>query len=322
MNFVVGGTQVASATSTDAQVDLVDLFLRIWQRKLIVLLAMATALFGTIIYLNLATKTYTSELRVIPSESSTSVSAGRLGGLSSLAAVAGVSVGSSQGPTTFEVFLATIRTRELADQLARDSQVMQHAFPDEWDVATGRWTRPVGVIADAKRTIWSLLGRDRGWHPPSGARLQEYLAQNLSIVPSSQKNPITVIQYNHQDPAFARYMLNQINLVADQIVRRKALKEARQFAMYFERRLTNVFVLDLRQSIIQNLSEQEKLIMMASSNVPYSARLIEPPTVSDLPTRPQTFLALGAALALGFLLGATLALLPRTGDRVRFGGRG
>lgn len=314
MDKVVEGTGVASATSAGAQVDLADLLWQVWQRKFIVLSAVAVALAAAILYLHLATQTYTAELRLIPSQSSTSVNSSRLGGLGSLAAAAGVSVGSSQGPTTFEVFMATMKTRELADQLARDKRILQQVFPDEWDAAAGQWTRPTGFVASAKTSVWSLLGRDRDWRPPSGGRLQEYLGKNLSIVPETQKNPITVIQYNHRDPAFAKYMLMQINLAADQIVRRKALGEARQFATYFERRLANVFILDVRQSLIQNLGEQEKSIMMASSSVPYSARLIEPPTASDLPTRPQTFLVLGGALLLGLVIGAALAfVLPYKG---------
>lgn len=317
MDNVVEAAPSAPATSASKQVDLADLLWKIWQRKLIVLSIIAIALFGAIYYLQVAVKIYTAELRVSPSDSSTSVNGNKLGGLSSLAAVAGVSVGSLQGPTTFEVFMATIKTRELADQLAHDSRIMQHVFPDEWDAATRRWMRPTGIVANTKISIWRLLGRDRDWIPPSGARLQEYLARNLSIIPQSQKNPITVIQYDHRDPAFARYMLIQINLVADQIVRRKALDEARQFETYFERRLSNVFVVDVRQSLIQSLAEQEKSIMMASSNVPYAARLIETPTVSDLPTRPQTFLVLGVALVLGFAIGALLTLLPPGGNRLQ-----
>lgn len=316
MEIIVEGPPVAPVEYGGAQVDLADLLRRIWQRRFMVLSAVALTLIGAIIYLHLATKLYTAELRVIPGQSSTSASASRLGGLGNLAAAAGVSVGSAQGPTTFEVFMATIKTRELSDQLAHDAQIMHHAFPDDWDVATARWVRPTGIIADTKRSVWSVLGRDRDWRPPSGANLQEYLARNLVIVPETQKNPITVVQYNDRDPAFAKYMLNRINLVADQIVRRKALNEARQFATYFERRLADVLALDLRQSLIQNLGEQDKSIMMASSDVPYAARPIELPTVSDLPTRPQTFLVLGAALVAGLAIGSALAL-SSLGNRLR-----
>jgi capsular polysaccharide biosynthesis protein len=299
---------VSNSASGKEQLDLADIFLRVWARKFVVFLIAFAVLFGAIIYLHLATKIYTAEMRIVPSESSKSVNGAKLGGLGSLAAVAGVSVGSSQGPSTFEVFMATIKTREMSDLLARDEQIMHSVFDQEWNDVDRRWIKPTGVFADVKRFTWSLLGRNHKWHPPSSASLQEYLAQNLSTIPSSQKQPITLIQYSHRDPAFAKYMLVKVNLAADQIVRRKALSEARQYANYFERRLSDVSIIDLRQSIIQSLSEQEKQIMMTSSSIPYSMRLIEPPTVSEFPTYPRTLIVIAAAFLIGVCAGSIFVL--------------
>ena len=124
------------------------------------------------------------------------------------------------------------------------------------------------------------------------------------------------ISFRHKDPVFEMQFLTWIHKESDELVRGDALERASRQIAYIGERLRTYSITEYRQALVQLLSEQEKQMMMIQVDLPFAARIINPPTVSDVPTSPQPFLALALAVTGGLFLGVSLALLV---DALRHG---
>ena len=78
---------------------------------------------------------------------------------------------------------------------------------------------------------------------------------------------------------------------------------------YIESKLATVTVAELRLSLVELLSNQEKRMMMIKVDLPFAARIIQPPVASEDPTFPKPFLALALAVAGGLFVGVFLVFL-------------
>jgi hypothetical protein len=281
-------------------------------------LCIALAVAAGIVFMHMATPKYQAEIRVTASGTTGSDSSRRLGGLGGLAALAGVGLDVSGGSATpFQIYLDTLTSHTLAEHLSSDRRIMTTVFADEWNAPTGTWIRPSGFVSGAVRGLKQLAGGSTQWRAPDAARLQEYLSGKIDVVvPGPKDAPITAISYLHKDPAFAGYLLTRLNGLTDSIVRKNAQERAKSYVDYLSRRLETSIIPEHRKAISDTLLTQEQSLMMASSALPFSASIVEEPTVTRSPVWPKLSQVLTSCMLVGFLLGAVLVLcdvylLPR-----------
>ena len=146
------------------------------------------------------------------------------------------------------------------------------------------------------------------WTPPSVNLLAVYLEKELKIsdVPLTGMRRIV---YRHEDPAFAVQLLRWMHEEADGLIREEAQDRTTRQIKYIEEKLATVFVAEHRLSLTQLLSEQEKQMMMIQVDLPFAARMIEPPTVSDRPTSPNPIINIALGIIGGGILGVFIVLL-------------
>ena len=96
--------------------------------------------------------------------------------------------------------------------------------------------------------------------------------------------------------------LTALNVAADRHLKTVTLARASEFARYLDARLATVVVAEHRVALTSMLSDQENQIMLASSNSPYAADLVEAPTSSLAPTSPRAIIVLVASLLFNLIL--------------------
>lgn len=289
--------------------DLRQIFGTVLQRAWIVagitLLGVAIAA----IYLAHATYKYTASITVAPAQGA------NIGGLSSqfagIASAAGVDLPVDQGSAQFQIFQQTIFSREVAERLALQRDVLKGIFDQEW---TGHgWQEPPNALAPITHGIKRVLGLPiRHWSRPDAARLADWMQTEVHIedVP---KKPIMILSVQHKDPVFAARFIGLLRLAADDGVRQRALDRSDPLIDYLSAQLRTVQLADHRAALATALSEQMKTRMIARSGVAFAAEPLGRATASLLPTSPKPVLI----LLLGFLVGgvvgvlAALALGPR-----------
>jgi uncharacterized protein involved in exopolysaccharide biosynthesis len=265
----------------------------------------AAVLGAAILYLHLATYKYTAELRVTAVYSSQQIPSG-LGGIASLA---GINLPGDKQVSPIALYGEAMRSRDVADAVVADKVLMQHLFAEEWDAARGVWREQPSLRRDIVQAAKRVLGvPDVAWSAPDSADVQRHLARNLAIIESAKTN-VTTVAVNDPKPEMAVRMLETLNQAADRHIRERALSRSTEYIVYLERKLLEVQVAEYRQSLVQTLSAQERIRMMASTGAPYAAEPLGRIVVSTKPTTPKPAVVLSAAVVFGLILGILAAAL-------------
>lgn len=271
----------------------------------------ALGFFIAVTVLHFMTPRYTVAYKITPtSTGSNSLSSG-MGGIGSLAAIAGVSIGAGKsGATSFELYIDALSSRAMAVRLAEDPEIMHAAFADQWDQRAGAWREPSDLgysIIEGGKTIVGYP--PRRWQPPAAADLQRYLERKIVVqLPGTRDPPITTISTDQFDPAFGQHLLAQLDNQADTLVRREALDRATRYSAYLAKRLPISTIAEVRSYLAGALADQEKAIMMASSGASYAALVVQPAVSSLRPTTPNYPLIAILGLVGGLFAGGVVAL--------------
>ena len=282
--------------------------LTILRRNIVILgLAMLGALIVAVAYLHVATYRYSVNLVVAPVES-TQGSSGGLGGLGGLASMAGINLGVNQGNSSFLKYIESIKSRAVADSLAKRPEIMRTQFASDWDESARRWREPRSLRRSITGPIRNALGfPTRAWRQPSGADLQAYLSESVLITRGLQ-TPFVTLEIVVRDPRFGVQFLLTLHREIDEVLRRAALARTNAQIAYLTATLQTVTVAEHRQAIAQALLGEEKVRMLASSSLPFAAEPLGPPSSSAGPISPRPILVLGLFLALGAIAGSMLVL--------------
>lgn len=309
MNRKEEGTVSLMASSQD-EIDLLLLGRDVLRRWRLISVISAVFVLLALMYLRTANFTYTVQLGVTPAQNSAGEGlAGQLGGLSSLASVVGVDLGGARGTSPFQLYIASLKSRQVAADLSQSPELMSAIFADEWDKTAGQWKQPQSRLTPLKNAIKAILGIPAyPWQPPDAARLQEYVEAAVDIE-QNPKTPVVTIRIDHRDPQFAIEFLAALHHAADERLRKNALDRTGQYIDYLSAKLETVQVAEHRSALAEALSEQEKTRMMTSAAAPFAAEPFGAPTASARPTRPKPFrVFLGSVLAGGFI-GVIAAML-------------
>lgn len=305
-----------SGGSGQQEVDLFDLSIQLWHKRRIIVWSAVAGLIAASLYLHVATYLYTAELTVLPVQSGGGGLASKLGSLSDIASLTGITLPQDQSSTQFQLYLEGVHTRTVADALAPRADLMKVLFKNQWDAKTNTWRRPEGILTPIKKALKFLLGvPDYPWQPPNGAQLQVYLEKEVTVTQVPQK-PFVTIAYQNKDPAFAVKFLASLHEAVETRLRQKALSKSKQYIDYLTGKLRTVTVAEQRQAILNALNDQEKSMMAASSDAPFAAESFGAPSASFRPTSPVPIVVLavgllgGTVLAMGFILLNAVRPLP------------
>ncbi len=284
-------------------IDLGELSRTIAARRKLVLGSMLGIVALAIVYLHLAVYTYTATFMVSPVMSSSQSGADKLGGLKGLASLAGINMSEDPATMSFMLYQQGLYSRDVADALARNPDIMHGVFREQWDAAGKHWIPPSGPVSALATVVKDILGiPNRPWQPPDGALLQEFIVDHVAVQTDSEK-PVITITYRDEDPQFAVKLLGGLDRAVDNKLRDIALVRANQYLDYLFAQLKKVTNTDVRESLMTTLTDQQKIKMMASATAPYAAQPFGQPSASRKPTRPMPFLVLAVAAFTGLLFG-------------------
>lgn len=295
------------------EIDVAYILRRILDRRLVVGISTVFGLMAGLLYLHIATPKYQTTVRVTPASSTSSGLSNRLGSLGNIAAAAGVSFGStSDAASPFDLYIDTLLSRSLADELSRDNMVMRSIFPSQWDARTNSWVEPHTIVSKISKGIKGLIGfPPRKWAPPNGEDLQTFLNEAVTIkAPGPRDAPITVISMQYKDRSFSEHLMKKMTSIAEERIRQEALVRAEKNVAFLSLKLGTAVATEHRRVLADALAEQERVVMMTSSKTaPYAAIVVEAPSSSKRPASPNYVAVALAAPLSGLIIGILLALL-------------
>lgn len=308
MTDQASGNNLRQSPAED-DIDLLEIAAGIWAGRWIIALVVALFVLLASLYLHNATYRFTVTLKLSPVQVSGISAAGRMGGLGSMAALAGINLPQGSDGLDFEQFSDSIHSLQLAELLAQRPKLLQRVFPSEWDAERQQWQQKKGRLAPLTRSLKAVLGvPNYPWQAPDAARLADYLERNVKLI-DSPDTPFITLQMEHEDPQFARAFLDQLARQLDDMLREKALVRTDRNIAYLSSQLSRVSVVEHRLAIVEALGQQERKRMLASSDAPYAADPLEPASTSIRPTSPRPSLLLMMAVLGGGLAGTVLVLI-------------
>jgi hypothetical protein len=285
------------------------LFCRVlWQGKWMLLPFAIVCIGLAIAFLHLTQYRYRAELAVSPVDQQSS--ARPTGGLSGLGSLVGIDIGG-QTNSSFLLYTEAAKSYPVAEMLSRDKRIMSTLFADSWDSKTNQWREPHSGLRSIKKSLVSLIGVPvQHWRAPNGVDLKKQIDARVSI--SDDKKRLTrVITFVHADPDFCVYFLARLNATTDQFLRQRSLNRSTQYIAYLQKRMDNIHIAELRQSLAEALSSYEKTHMMASSDAAFAAESFGNIWVSSKPVTPAPVVVLISALSVAFLLWITYVFIFR-----------
>lgn len=255
---------------------------------------------------------YPVEMQVTTAQSTTGSGGSSRGGLSQLsglASLAGVALPTTQSEMQFQLFVDSLFSRDLADELAKNQDVLKTLYGDQWDPITKTWYEPpTGLQTRIRNAIRGTLGLapQLPWHAPNGENIHNFLANSLIVGQDPRKPYMVTLSMTTGSREFSAQLLSLLVRTADERLRQKALERARTYIAYLTEKLTTVTVAEHRDALTQALGDQERYAMVASSGKPFAAEVFQSPWASNLPASPsprRTFMfwvLMGTALSVAF----------------------
>ena len=303
-----GTSSQAHASRSD--VDIAEILRLLWVKKFLIITVIVACLLTASLYLHSATYQYTAQLKLTPTESSAgSGLTSRLGALGGLASVAGINLNSGEALSPFQLYVESISSLEVAQELLTDQTIVTTLFKDEWNSNTSSWQDPSGSLKAVVNVIKAMIGAPiYPWRAPDAQRLQEYIEANV-VIEENSKKAIVTISYQHPDPKFATHLLSAIDTATDRVLRQKTLVRAHEYIAFLTEKLTSTSIAEHRMDIAEALSDQEKLVIYASSSSPFAAQPFGKASSSARATKPRPVLVLALAISFGIFAGSIMALI-------------
>ncbi len=293
--------------------DLRVLIIELWRWKwLIVLFLLAGAAYGIRDLRNFVPK-YEAQMLVAPAEGSGefTIAGGRGGGLNSL--VQSLVTRGGASATTFDRLSVMFSSVSLAEYLQRKYGLLQVIFKSSWDEKNQRWIAPKTGKPGWRDKLRAYF-HFNSWREPDIQTLANYIG-GLIRIEQKENSPFKAVTVRHRDRDFALRMLKTAYWAADELLREQDRIEVERRRAYIESQLARTTLVDSRAALIALLAGEERRAMLLNSDLPYAARVIEPPRVSAQPREPSVARLVGlpvvVAGVLGFVVVSVIAAFRR-----------
>ena len=292
----------------DDEIDLRELFYVLLKGKWIIVSVTTFASFIGIIYSLLLPNIYESKALLVPVDSSSSIS-GSLGGYSSLAGLAGISLpsGGDEGNSLKAIqkisslsffknnILANINLPDLMALKSWNSQTNTVAYDENiYDANTNTWIR---VYSYPNQQI------------PSAQESFQVFKSNHLILNEDKKSGFITLTIKHQSPFVAKQWVELIVNEINSFYRHKDKLESEKSVSYLNQQISVTGLSEIKQVLAQLLQEETKKLTLIEANQFYVFEYIDPPAVMELKSEPKRGLICILSALLGGLLSIALVLI-------------
>jgi uncharacterized protein involved in exopolysaccharide biosynthesis len=190
---------------------------------------------------------------------------GALGGLSSLAALAGMSLG---GDSKKAESIATLQSQALTARYIQANNLMPILFADNWDARTGKWN-----VTDPKKmpTMWKAI----------------QFFKHVRTISTDTKTGLVTLTIRWEDPVLAAKWANGLVKMTNDYEREAAMVEAARNKAYLTQQAATTDNVGIKQAIYNLLQSEISKGMIAQGTEEYAFKVIDPAIVAEKAAFPQ-----------------------------------
>jgi uncharacterized protein involved in exopolysaccharide biosynthesis len=205
-------------------------------------------------------------------------------------------------------FSHLLNSGAMAHQLSQDEKVMQTIFASEYDKKNKQWKAPITIRTMLKKIVYFICGYPT-YTAPDVYRLNLYLEKEISVS-EIEKSGLFAVSYKHENPEFAKYLLNETYRLAEDRIRQEELSKSVEVSDFINQKLDEVKGVSTIEALTSLLLQEErKKILLSNKNQPIAVNKINTVPVSKMPVSPNPKFVLVLAITIGFLSGFITAVL-------------
>jgi uncharacterized protein involved in exopolysaccharide biosynthesis len=264
--------------------DLIALWHRLWNYRYSIALAAFLCGLAAAVLAFIETPIYRAEVAIIEARennmSNAASLANQLGGLASLA---GVNVGGVNG--LGREAQAVLKSRHLVEEFIR----RQNLIPE---------------LSRGEKKLPTL------WHAVS------HFKEGVLTIREEKAKGVTTVAIEWTDPRTAAHWANGFVALANELVRARALDDAKRNIVYLNDQIAQTNVVELQRVMYNIIENETKTLMLANSRADYAFTIVDPAVPPEVRSSPKRGLMIVGGVVLGSFLGAFMALFrSRPGRR-------
>jgi uncharacterized protein involved in exopolysaccharide biosynthesis len=258
------------------EIDLVAVALLLWAHRWWLLLAIALGTAAAALYAFTTPPTWradvvTTQVHEQPMGGAAGALANQLGGLVSLTTLG---IGADRNEQDYE---AVLESRHLLEEFITRNDLLTRLWPDPRE-------RP---------TLWRTVRR---------------FEKSVVSIRQDPRRAITTLSVEWTDAATAASWANGLVALANDMIRARALADARRNIVYLSAQAERTTDVDLRHVIFNLIENETKTEMLANGRADYAFRAVDPAVTPEIRAAPHRTLLLITGFVLGAVLGALLIL--------------
>jgi len=292
----------------DDEIDLRELFTKLWRGRWVIASLCSVALVLACFYLHVAARKYTVSMTFKPVIEE---GAGpNLAGLGGLASLAGVSLPQS-GSGDFATFRTLLRSEEVAERVIAATELLPAIFKNEWDAQQAQFRKPPrGLLGRSLSGLKSILTGDekRDYIAPNPQRLSIFMDRTLGLSVNNETGFLTV-SAESEDPETLVALIVAATEATDQLMKERYIVNAEQTLQFYQSKILTSRSREHREALAKLISAEDQKLMLTSEGRHFVAEPLTRATTSMDPTSPKSVLVLALALVLGLFSGAALVVI-------------
>lgn len=270
------------------EIDLVAAWKVAWGSKyLISIIAVLFAVAAGVIAFNI-TPLFRAEIVVIPVRSpgigGTGSLSSQLGGLASIASLAGVNLDS--GGSADREAKAILDSHRLDEEFIKQNNL-------------------IGVIlANSKKTptLWLAVKNFR---------------EGVLKIREDKRTGLTTLDIDWKDPAVAAQWANDFVALANERIREQAIDEANRNIKFLNEQIEKTHVVEVQRSMYSLIENETKTLMLANARAEYAFKVIDPAVAPEQKESPHRSLYVLVGAFIGGAMGLFVAYLRRARKPLR-----
>ena len=263
------------------EISLGDLFSILNQYKKYLLSFSLIGYFLGVLISNTLQPTYSSEVTMISQLESGQASNS---GLSGLASMAGINVGSSSSNNEAVSVLATLNSRSFL----------------------GNFIKAYNLKPDLHPELWNL--KNNNWNASEPSDLSSVSAIKRMITFKKKESGLITFQVDSHSPDFSRDTANNIIFFINSYIRQQSIEEAERSITFLKKELESTNLAGIQKTIYSQIESHTQKKTLANVRDQYAYKIIDPAVSIISPSWPNKLQVSLLGLVIGMLLGIFVSL--------------
>ncbi len=152
-----------------------------------------------------------------------------------------------------------------------------------------------------------MQGKDK--RPPTLWKAINSFHDNVLSIREDQRKGVTIIAMNWNDPVVAARWANDFLALANEMIRDKALNEAKRNVDYLTAQTAHTNSIEVQRAMFTLVESETKKLMLANERIEYAFSVADPAVAPEIRASPKRTLLVAVALGIGLFVGTSIAFI-------------